>query len=382
MSLPADQGDTRDRGGRRQNAASDEGMWIYVVPYLELPRGLALGDGYAIAPIADITADDPHLDSARAVLAMYTKPASRSADESGAVVLRDGRLGPEIPEQDLRRIGRGLGFGLLEANPRAEAAGYTDNSGHRAWTSENAFLRGHRVSGDGIFVWAHNGIRSTQTVSGRLGETADVVPLPAGVEIPMMAAAPDRYVTALTWRALGSGTQRSRRIGQAIDWLLAAWQNAELTADTRISNLHSGFDALLGDDDETQSGAHPLRAALCRLLDDPNTPTTHQWLVPRRGSVWEGQVSERGVWIFEFVQLRNGVAHGYAVERNEYLYNGNHHVNRAETELRLAVLASIAAELECPALRISERFSRLLEFITEDATRALDVLGAGQTDDK
>lgn len=377
-STPSQQ---RAKNQLHRGASPDDGGLIYVLPYLELRGALPLGDEYSVAPEANIAGDDPLADDARAVLAMYTRPAGRSETRSGTVILLAERLGAELSERELHCVSRTVGFALLEANPRADVSGYTSNAGQQAWTSENAFIRGHRVAGDGIFVWTHNGIRSSHTVDARLGEAVDVVPLPAGVEVPIMAAWPDPYVTALTWRALGRGTQRSRRIGQAIDWLMAAWQNAELTADNRISNLHSGFDALLGDDDDDRSGAHALREALCVLLDDPNTPTTHHKLIPRRGRLWEGQVSERGVWIFEFIQLRNGVAHGYDLQRQEYIYQGSHHVNRAETELRLAILASIADELDCPALRISDRFSRLLEFITADAITAVSESESADDDD-
>jgi hypothetical protein len=131
------------------------GNLIYVLPYLELRETLDLADGYSVAP--------------RAVLAMYTRPAGRTAGKSGAVVLCGGHLGSELSESDLQRLTRTVGFALLEANPRADVSGYSSNAGQQAWTSENAFTRGHRVSGDGMFVWAHNGIRSSHTVSDQLG---------------------------------------------------------------------------------------------------------------------------------------------------------------------------------------------------------------------
>jgi len=109
----------------------------------------------------------------------------------------------------------------------------------------------------------------------------------------------------------------------------------------------------------------------------PTSQPPMNGLIPRRGRSWEGQVSERGVWIFEFAQLRNGVAHGYDIQPDEYLYHCSHHVNRAETELRLAILASVADELDRPALRISDRFSRLLELITADAIQGMQQADKG-----
>ena len=368
-----DSGDTaHGAGDTAPRPAAPTGGWVYVLPYLHL-RDVELGNGYAILPAAFLPDDTPLAADGRAVLEMYVRPTAAGSAEAGAFLIR-GELGREISDQDFRRAHRTIAFALLEGNPRAPAGTYTDNSGHVAWTSENAMLRGHRISPDGVFVSVHAGVRRNHTVSGQLGSLTGTVPLGPGVEVPLMAAAPDQYVTALTWQALSTGTQRSRRIGQAIDWLVAAWENAELTEDTRLSNLHSGFDALLGDDDDEQSGAHPLRRALCGLLDEPGCPTTYTQLVPRRvgGRVFEGQVSERGRWIWDFVQLRNGIAHGYDIQAGEYLFNGASHFNRAETELRLAILASIAAEADCPALRIPDRFSRLLEFRTRDAIRSLD----------
>jgi hypothetical protein len=297
---------------------------------------------------------------------MYERPRGLGPREVGAFLHRGTALGDEITSDELKRARRTIGFGLLEANPRAEDGAYSQNAGHSEWTTENATIVGHRVDGSGLFVWEHRGVRSVRSIYGRLGTATEVVPLPPGVAIPLMTPPPDRHVVEATWAALGNDTQRARRIGRGVDWLMAAMRNSEIDLDTRLGDLQSGFDALLGDDDAASS-AWDLRRALCALLDEPGCQTTHRTLTFRRGRDRQDQLSERGWWYHHFSELRNGIEHGYKVSSTEYEFDGKPHFNRAETELRYAILKMLAEESGSVTVAITDRFSRALSNALADA---------------
>jgi hypothetical protein len=337
------------------------------MPYLQLREALPLGDGLTVVPADDLDAGDPHATEARSLLDKYARPSGLGRRTVGAFLCRNGRVGTVFSDEELKRAHRTVGFALLEANPKAVAGEYRSD-GNSVWTTENALIRGHRLGG-GTFAWVHLGFRRHNSMGP--DSLTGVVSLPPGVMVPSMAAGPDAQLSKATWNSLKTGTQRSRRIGRGIDWLMSALQNAEIDQDTRLSDAYSGFDALLGDD-ATMAGGRELQEAICALLDPPGEPTSPRTLVTRRGTSTTADLTDRGWWFFNLTFLRNGIEHGYDVQPNEYLFGGQPQLNRAETELRCALLKMIADEVAVPTIGIADRFQRQMAYATSQALLALE----------
>jgi hypothetical protein len=101
--------------------------------------------------------------------------------------------------------------------------------------------------------------------------------------------------------------------------------------------VRSGFEGLFG-----IGKTRELRQALSALLDPDDARRTHRkWR--DQGRDLEDNLSELEWWFVCFTLLRNGIAHGDALEPTNYDYDGHTHLDIGEYRLRQAIKATVIA---------------------------------------
>jgi hypothetical protein len=260
----------------------------------------------------------------------------------GAFIARAAEgVGATFEVADVQTMHRSLVVGVLDANPSPEEE-QTGNEGHRAMTSDNALVYGHRIDESG-YVAAEYGAM-VRTLSGGYNVFRDEhklrVRAPTDLHLPVWPPHLDGELIDAVHRSLTIDSDEARRLGRAIDWLDLAWRNAQaLTVDLRIIAVRSGFEILFGTDDTVA-----LRGALSGLLEPPD--------VKREPRVWKNlrgnlrapeELTGLEWWWMQFTFLRNRIVHGGAIDIERYMHGDHSHLDLGVYRLGEAVKARIVA---------------------------------------
>lgn len=315
-------------------------------PYLPLREHLDI-NGWALVPADELEQGEVASDFAAVAAAGLARLYTTGDDDAGtgAFAYRVGEgVGGHFDESDVLDMHRALVVLALDGNPSPFRPDEerTGNEAHRAMTSDNALVYGHRVNESG-YVAAEYGAM-IRTLSGGYNVLADRgkhpmrIRPPADLWMPTFRPRLDGEFADAVHRVITADSDEARRIHRAIGWLDLAWRNAaSITLDLRIPAVRSGFEVLFDTD-----GVVPLRTSLSSLLDADDAPRVHRvWL--DRGKTREGELTELEWWFVCFGLLRNAIAHGDALEPERYDYEGNTHLDIAEYRLRLAIKATVIA---------------------------------------
>jgi hypothetical protein len=314
---------------------------IVVLPYLPLRDAVAVG-GWRLTPAQEAD-DDAFSDNdtrikAEGLLRIYG--AGTGARIKGAFAAPPGgRIGDDIPVDQLTTLRRAIVVGLLDGNPTppalaADEATVDPNGGWKSATSDNAALWVHPIDERG-YTAVQYGTMVT-TVSGGhnvLREDSISITRPAELPTPFMYGSFDGAYCDAVFAVLAAGDDQSRRVGRAIDWLDLAWRNTpSITQEVRVVLLRTGFEVLFGDDD-----TYVIRDDLGALLDDEHVTRQERTWTTLGGKLHTAELSDLCWWFMRFAFLRNAIMHGDEVAVTMFEHEGRPHVWLAESRLRNAI---------------------------------------------
>lgn len=314
---------------------------VLVAPYLPLAQRTAVGPWELIPrsqlTAADVVSDAWVLDQIQHLLNAY-REQDRTTVRFGVVLRADNtRVGDQVDMTKAPLLRRAFLAAVLDTNPSAltPESERTGNEGHATITSDNVLVYGHPLNPEG-HVADEWGAMASRLVGGlRLGERPGVrFEGPGELAIPHLPTPFDSDYAAAVYAELDIGSEQSRRIARALDWLGIAWRNTRaLEPENRVIALRIGFEALLGVGDNTRT----LREALSGLIDPPNAPRTPRTWSERGRSQGPHALTDTEWWFQRFSLLRNLVTHGDATPEEAWLHDGVNHVWLAEDMLRRAI---------------------------------------------
>jgi hypothetical protein len=210
-----------------------------------------------------------------------------------------------------------------------------DGSGQRGYTAENALVFAHPV-GDPTFAAYEEGALLTTLRGVPLDGTARIDP-PAELVIADRPHKVDTQLAGAFYKAFAHGDD-GRRLILTAQWTQIASRNTTMVGPgVRVIALRSGFETLLdaGSDYVTQGDV------LHQLVEKP---TARRW--PRTWKTLKGKTTTANLtplqwWFYNFGFLRNKIAHGAMVHRGDWRWKGEHHLAKAEWELRRAMRSSL-----------------------------------------
>ena len=319
-------------------------MEIWFFPYLLVFRRRNVGP-WRLVPKKSIRPRDAAgpglLKAARGVGSLYeTDPDPLISTKFGAFVIRRSQtVGAVHDRGSMQALRRAVVAALLDGNPIEESP---QPSGHGAWTSDNAVLFGHPVTGSGSVTVEHGAMVRTLVSGYRPGSAGSTIRPPTELHLPLLGQDLDPEYATVIYRLLVKGDDFAARLGRVIDWLDLAWRNTtSIDADLRIMALRSGFEVLLSrmDEEDPVTLAH----ALSHLLDPPGAKKCVRHWKRRSGKPTSQALTDLEWWFVTFTFLRNAVAHGVSVTPQAYFFDTKSHVMVAEANLRRAVKARVLA---------------------------------------
>lgn len=333
-------------------------MQIVVLPYLPL-REIATVGGWRLIPaqrcVVDAFVDDDARVKAQGLLRLYE--AGTGARVAGALAAPpNGRVGDDVPIDQMRTLRRAIVVGLLEGNPTppalAEDAEAVDlNGGWKSATSDNAAIWGHPIDESGYTAVEYGAM--VTTLSGGhnvLREDSISIRRPAELPTPFLYRFFDGVYADAVFAVLYADDDLSRRVGRAIDWLDLAWRNSpSITPEIRVVLLRTGFEVLFGDDN-----TYVVRDELSALLDAEDVPRqTREWTT-LAGTPQTDELSDLAWWFMQFAFLRNAIMHGDDVQAAMFEHEGRPHIWLGEARLRDAIKA-LVAEAGHPTVLLSRQ---------------------------
>jgi hypothetical protein len=311
---------------------------VVLAPYLPLRRPVDIGS-WTLVPYAEL---EELAGSAEArTFARRLTRAYAKAEIDGAVAVRQPArelLGsPTVA--DFRRLRLALTFATLDANVPDDAAHWC--------TSENAGLYAHSF---GEFTAVLEGalvqtLRGISFGKGAMITAPTELPRPSRVQL-------DGALASAAYRELRTGGPIRARLRRAIEWLSTGWANTTAVApDVRVFAFRSGLEALMAVGNSHLS----IARALSELLDEPSARRTSRQWPNLKGELGQMHLlTEREWWFVNLSFLRNDISHGVPSSRVKWRWRGEHHLFRAERELRAAVRAMLVAEGHEPALALAD----------------------------
>ena len=350
-------------------------MEIIVLPYLPLREAVVIG-GWRLIPAqradAETFINDDIRAQAQGLLRLYG--AGHGARKAGAVAAPPGgRIGDDVPRDQMLTLRRAIVVGLLEGNPTPAALAGDDedvdpNGGWKSATSDNAALWGHPIDASG-YIAVEYGAMVTTLSGGHnvLHEDGVTIRPPAELPTPFMYGYFDGFYADAMFATLAGGDDDSRRLGRAIDWLDLAWRNSpSVTPELRVVMLRTGFEVLFGDD-----STFVVRDQLCALLDPDDVGRVQRAWTTLAGKQQTAELSDLGWWFMQFAFLRNAIMHGEEVPETMFEHNGRPHVWLGESRLRQAIKARVA-EAGYPTVLLNrrererqDRINRMTQLIAE-----------------
>jgi hypothetical protein len=319
---------------------------VVVLPYLPLREAVTVG-GWRLVPAHrpedDAFVDDDTRIKAQGLLGLYG--AGAGARIAGAFAAPPGRrIGDDAPVDQLATLRRALVVGLLEGNPTppalaADEAAVDPNGGWKSATSDNAVIWVHPIDEGGYTAVGYGAM--VTTISGGhnvLHEDSVSIARPPELPTPFMYGFLDSVYCDALFAVLGAGTDESRRLGRAIDWLDLAWRNTpSITPEVRVVLLRTGFEVLFGDDK-----TYVVRDELGALLDDVGVTRQKRTWTTRAGKLQTEELSDLCWWFMQFAFLRNAIMHGDEVTATMFEHEGRPHIWLAESRLRQALRSLVA----------------------------------------
>lgn len=319
---------------------------VIVLPYLPLREPVAVGGWRLIPaqrPAAEAFVDEDACAKAQGLLRLYG--AGAGAHIAGAFAAPpDGRIGDDVPVDQMTILRRAIVVGLLEGNPTPPALAENQeavdpNGAWKSATSDNAALWGHPIDDSGYTAVEYGAM--VTTLSGGhnvLHEDSVSITPPAELPTPFMYRFFDGFYSDAVFAVLAAGDDRSRRLGRAIDWLDLAWRNSpSVTPEVRAVILRTGFEVLFGSDN-----TYVVRDELSALLDGEDVARHERTWTTLAGKAQAAELSDLGWWFMQFAFLRNAIMHGDEVAATIFEHEGRPHIWLGESRLREAIKALVA----------------------------------------
>lgn len=323
---------------------------LWIAPYLPLAASMDVGPWQFIA-FEDFaqrhTRSRPVFNECRRLLTAYRLP--RNLSTFGAVILpAEGRVGDEVPREKLGPLRLALTAALVDQNPSPleEDDDSDPNAGLSMATPENAQLYAQPLTGSNQYVVSLGEmVGRLEMRSAPKGRPLPPVEPPVGLPTPTFRGSlDDEYVAAL-YATLSAGDRTANQLNRCIRWVGVAWSNEHVVnPDTRILAFRAAFDVLLGGGSQTRA----LGKALAELLGDTTALTEHSWT--ERGRAHSKPLNDTEWWFQSMALLRNAIAHGNDISNDEWLFDGQHHVWRADDKLRRAIKQTVIAAGHSPDL--------------------------------
>jgi hypothetical protein len=330
---------------------------VWLAPYFPLSADMVVGP-WRFVPFRDFArrhaCSQGHFNEVRRLRTAYR--LRQTSMPFGAIVIpAGGRVGDQQPREPLRPLSRAMAAAVIDGNPSFLTSQDEPNAGHAMASAENAQLFGHPLHGGHSYAISTGAMVQQQRLShAPPGRPLPRIAPPHDLPTPLFSRFDEEYAAAV-YEALLADVLTARRLDRSIEWLAIAWSNTTaLSEDARVLVFRTGLEALLGGGADTRRN----RALLSELLDEPDAPRT-----PRtwpRGPKQPVPLTEMEWWFVCFAHLRNAVAHGDVIAREDWLHeDGNRHVWHADDVLRRAVKRTVVRALDEPDLEL-DRFRRHL----------------------
>lgn len=329
---------------------TDDAVWMMYAPYLPMRERHEI-DGWVLVPAADLgdgdVANELAAKVAPGLVRLYA--LENEGTTLGAFAYRAGvGIGGEIDGVDVRLMHRALAIAVLDANPDPpkRGDGGDGNEAHRAMTSDNALVYGHRIGSDGWVAAEYGAMIRTLSGGYNVFDEDSMRFRPAtDLHVPSWPRDLDGELAAAVHRCIAPDSDEARRLERTIGWLDLAWRNADaITLDLRVPAVRSGFEVLF-DVDPALDATVEIRGALSRLLDETDaTRTARQWPNRKRKLRDPEDLTELEWWWMRFTFLRNAIAHGGALTNELYEHDGYSHLDLGVHRLKEAIKATVIAQ--------------------------------------
>jgi hypothetical protein len=237
---------------------------------------------------------------------------------------------------------RALAIAVLDANPDPPKLADVGegNEAHRAMTSDNALVYGHRIGSEGWVAAEYGAMIRTLSGGYNVFDEDSMRFRPAtDLHVPSWPRDLDGELAAAVHHCIAADSDEARRLERAIGWLDLAWRNAEaITPDLRIPAVRSGFEVLFDTDDTFEA-----RDALSALLDPTDAERTSRCWTTLKGKPVKQELTELEWWWMRFTFLRNAIAHGGAPTNELYEHDGYSHLDLGVHRLKQAIKATVMA---------------------------------------
>jgi hypothetical protein len=260
----------------------------------------------------------------------------------GAVILpKDGRVGDDIARESLPTLWRALVSALIDLNPSFldQEDQHSGNAANAVLSADNAQVYGHPLTGGHSYVLSQGAmVRHLTLRSAPPGRRLPRIAAPLSLPTPLFVRDLDEEYAAALYATLDAEDATARQLDRCIQWQVLAWSNTEVIAeDARVLAYRMAFEVLLGGGG---SKTRQYGRALAHLVGDNSKQRPRRWV--ENGKDHKVALSDIEGWFQSFALLRNAIAHGDVIEREQWLFeDGRRHVWHADDMLRRAIKRTV-----------------------------------------